>query len=395
MSASSHPRVRQLLESGQPVRIACFGDSITGVYYHSGGRRAWPEVLGIYLQQQYPDTPIEIINAGVSGHTSSQGLARMDADVLAHSPHLVVVMFGMNDIARSSVAEFEANLRVIIRRTTDQGGEVILMTPNYAYDMDPLRPVSLIAECAETMRRLGREFSVQVADAFAAFHAVHERGREEWMRLMSDPVHPNMRGHRLFAATAAEAISGRKVATTDLPPFAHRLPRLGRKARMGEPVKVVAMTPFDGLITPALQKLYPGLPVTVIPWDTKGKSIITLEQEVMQIGWSMYRENPALTEPDLFIVTTTDEASAVSREQFYRSFAMILNRAQSFGEPRWDCLIALPAVANPDLSEMQRNLAQLALDAALDKDLPIIQRLPDETSPAETLFADKLAALMV
>jgi len=39
--------VVKLLESGSaPVRIVGFGDSITGVYYHTGGRRAWCDMLG-------------------------------------------------------------------------------------------------------------------------------------------------------------------------------------------------------------------------------------------------------------------------------------------------------------------------------------------------------------
>ena len=140
--------------------------------------------------------------------------------------------------------------------------------------------------------------------------------------------------------------------------------------------------------------MFPDLSVTVVPWKTKGKSITELEQEVMQIGWTMYRENPSLTEPDLFIVTAPDNFFGVSPEQFYRSFAMILNRAQSFGKPRWDCLVALPSVINPDLSEDQRQLQQLALNAALDKDLPIMQRPPGETTATLDLLITKLKALL-
>lgn len=40
---------RLLSEARESVRIVCFGDSITGTYYHSGGRRAWPEMLQIAL----------------------------------------------------------------------------------------------------------------------------------------------------------------------------------------------------------------------------------------------------------------------------------------------------------------------------------------------------------
>ena len=51
--------VVELLESGsEPVRIVCFGDSITGVYYHTGGQRAWCAMLEIALQQLYPQAKL-------------------------------------------------------------------------------------------------------------------------------------------------------------------------------------------------------------------------------------------------------------------------------------------------------------------------------------------------
>lgn len=43
--------------------------------------------------------------AGISGNTTAAGLARIDKDVIARQPHLVEVMFGMNDVARVPLEE--------------------------------------------------------------------------------------------------------------------------------------------------------------------------------------------------------------------------------------------------------------------------------------------------
>src|SRR6187200_1498548 len=69
------------LASGEPTRIVCFGDSITGAYYHTGGERAWCDMLGIALTQIYPQARVEMVNAGISGQTTVQGLARIEKDV--------------------------------------------------------------------------------------------------------------------------------------------------------------------------------------------------------------------------------------------------------------------------------------------------------------------------
>jgi lysophospholipase L1-like esterase len=93
-------KTRQLLAAGkEPVRIVCIGDSITGVYFHTGGLRAYPEMLEIALQKIYPQAQVTVRNAGISGDTTKGALARLDRDVLTHKPHLVTVMFGMNDMA--------------------------------------------------------------------------------------------------------------------------------------------------------------------------------------------------------------------------------------------------------------------------------------------------------
>ena len=120
----------QLLESGQPVRIVCFGDSVTGVYYHTGNRRAWCDLVGLSLRQIYPGAHPEMINAGVSGNSTADGLRRMDTDVLRDQPQLVIAMFGLNDVVRVPPEVFRANLRQIVQRSRAAGAEVILMTPN-------------------------------------------------------------------------------------------------------------------------------------------------------------------------------------------------------------------------------------------------------------------------
>src|SRR5690606_5814812 len=114
----------------EPVRIVCFGDSITGVYYHTGSKRAWPELLGLALRQARPAAQLEVVNAGLSGNTTAQALARIERDVIAHQPHLVVAMFGMNDVARLPLRDFEANLARIADRCRAAGAEMVFCTPN-------------------------------------------------------------------------------------------------------------------------------------------------------------------------------------------------------------------------------------------------------------------------
>lgn len=72
----------------------------------------------------------DIINAGVGGDETADGIARISADVLAHSPDVCVVCFMTNDKkANVSVNDYKANLSDIIDTLQAASIKVVVMTP--------------------------------------------------------------------------------------------------------------------------------------------------------------------------------------------------------------------------------------------------------------------------
>jgi acyl-CoA thioesterase-1 len=71
---------------------------------------------------------ITVVNAGISGDTTAGGLARLERDVLARRPRLVVVALGVNDMLGRLPGERSLqNLRTITQRVRAQGADVILL----------------------------------------------------------------------------------------------------------------------------------------------------------------------------------------------------------------------------------------------------------------------------
>jgi len=378
------PKTVAALESGaQPVKIVCFGDSITGVYYHTGSRRAWCDMLGIALGRLYPQAKLEMINAGISGHTTAAGLQRIERDVLRHKPQLVVVMFGMNDVVRTPAETFRANLGEIVQKCRGVGAEVILCTPNSIYPVDPRRPIAQLAAFADIVRRVGAELKVPVADCYQAYEQLRARDRRAWVLLMSETIHPNMRGHKLFAEEVAQVISGRRVTLDDVPPPFPAIRQTLAQLAKGEPVRVVAMPPYDGLIEPALRELKSDARVEVTPWPVVGESLAGMDkwsQKIRQI------------KPDLVIVAVPADASAPDAEEFIRTYSWILNRSLNFGAPTWDCIAVLPSVAKPNLTAAERAAESLALEIIKGKDIGFISRAKGDRSPAAKIFTCWLRA---
>ena len=180
------PGITALLEAGaEPVRIVCFGDSITGVYYHTGGRRAYPDMVGIALGRIYPSAPVAVINSGISGNTTEAGLQRIESDVLARRPHLVTVMFGMNDVARLPAEAYQRNLHDIAAQCAGAGAEVVLCTPNSVYPEDDSRSMEALAQFAGIVREVAAARNLPVADCWRAYEDLRARDRRAWQLLLS------------------------------------------------------------------------------------------------------------------------------------------------------------------------------------------------------------------
>ena len=78
-------------------RILCYGDSNTD----GPDQGSWPEVLQEVLNQHraLAGRRYEVVNAGVGGYSSRQGMLRFQQEGKTYQPDLVIVSFGWNDVA--------------------------------------------------------------------------------------------------------------------------------------------------------------------------------------------------------------------------------------------------------------------------------------------------------
>lgn len=370
-------KVKAQLELGQePVRIVCFGDSVTGVYYHSGGRRAWSDMLGIALKKQYPKAQIEVFNAGISGNTTIAALGRIERDVIARKPNLVAMMFGLNDIADGNRQVYRENLKTMIHRCREAGAEVVLCTLNSVYPNQP-RPMPVVSEYSEIVREVARENAVPLADCFRAYEAVRSENPTAWKLLMNEDIHPGMEGHKLFAETVAKVISGKPVSLADVPPPTDALKFSLARLRAGQPVSVIAMPPYDRIVRDVLLELYPKAEVNVTTWPVSGDLSAMVE-------WAKGIRGK---QPNLVIAAVPANADAKNEEAYIRDYNWLLSWSTSFDQSRWDVLPILPTVTGPVAAE-ERPRADLAQRIITGHDLESIDRSKHDKRPAQQIVMD-------
>lgn len=116
--------------------ILVFGDSLSAGY---GVPRetAWVSLLQQQLQRSHPQ--YRVINASISGETSSGGVQRMAAALRQHQPAIVIIELGANDGLRGTPLKVtEKNLDTLIRQARAAKSKVLLLgmqlPPNYGSD---------------------------------------------------------------------------------------------------------------------------------------------------------------------------------------------------------------------------------------------------------------------
>ena len=179
---------------------------------------AYVELVGRAL-----GTGEKTVNAGVGGDTSTKMLARFDKDVAAHGPRIVLIMAGMNDAAyvdpgpaartepRIPLTEFTSNLKALVERVRQAGGQAILLTSSpmtraYIYQTMPFYQENDMNDgltpYVDATRRVAREAKACLADVFGEWTPLREH--RAWI---PDGIHPNAEGHRRIAAKVMEACS--------------------------------------------------------------------------------------------------------------------------------------------------------------------------------------------
>jgi acyl-CoA thioesterase I len=174
---------------GQGARvIVAFGDSLT-----SGPGLSREETYPALLQQRITREGREyrVINAGVSGDTSSEALLRFDA-ALVPDTRIVILAIGANDGLRGApVATVERNIATMIERAQSRGIAVLLCQ----MDAPPIGGLSYTIEFHRIYTRLAERYKVPLVP----FFLLGIIGNEELD--LDDSLHPNAAGHKVIADT--------------------------------------------------------------------------------------------------------------------------------------------------------------------------------------------------
>jgi len=136
MALPAHAQTAPTAEGSASRTVLVVGDSLSAEYGIKRGT-GWVPLLSARVSEQYPK--YQVVNASISGDTTSGGMARLPALLRQHAPAVVVLELGSNDALRGlSLTMTEQNLRAMTQAAKQAEAKVVIVgmqiPPNYGRD---------------------------------------------------------------------------------------------------------------------------------------------------------------------------------------------------------------------------------------------------------------------
>lgn len=173
----------------QAPKVLIVGDSLSAEYGLTRGT-GWVDHMA--QQAQRESMPVQLINASISGDTTSGGVTRLPSLLKLHQPHVVIIELGGNDALRGLDMNLtQSNLLTMIKASQATGAKVLVIAmqvpPNYGANY--LKQMSTAYEkvSKSTGAALNQQFLKGVAD---------DPDPLRWFQ--ADRIHPNEKAQPLM-----------------------------------------------------------------------------------------------------------------------------------------------------------------------------------------------------
>ena len=194
--------------SQKKTRVVFFGDSITQAGVNAGG---YIMRIDSMCKEEGKADSYEFVGAGIGGNKVYDLYLRIENDVLARNPDVVVIYVGVNDVWHKSSSgtgtdadKFEKFYQAIIDKLKAKNIKIILCTPAAIGEKtDFSNPQDGdMNEYSNIIRRIAKKNELRIVDlrkAFLDYNLKNNSDNNDRGILTTDRVHLNAKGNQLVA----------------------------------------------------------------------------------------------------------------------------------------------------------------------------------------------------
>ena len=198
------PHVQAALAAGKELTIVAFGSSSTEGSHASDMRHTYPAILQDELEAALPGAHVAVINRGIGGEDAPEMIVRLDADVLATHPILVIWQLGANSAMRGiDPGQFRAIVDDGVHRLEEAGADVILMD-NQRSPAVLASPIH--AQLDQALADVAHRYDARLFARGRLMELWQEAGHPYAEFLADDGVHHNDHGYACVAKALAQSM---------------------------------------------------------------------------------------------------------------------------------------------------------------------------------------------
>lgn len=200
----------------QKKRVIFFGDSITEAGVNPGGYIA---LLGDLVKQKGLENNFELQGAGIGGNKIYDLYLRVDDDVIAKKPDVVVIWVGVNDVWHKSMYgtgtdqdKFEKFYNGLIKKLKAANADVVICTPatigektDFTNSQD-----GDLNQYSQIIRGIAQKNNCRIVDLrkiFLDYNLANNKENKREGILTTDGVHLNEKGNVLVAGEMLKALT--------------------------------------------------------------------------------------------------------------------------------------------------------------------------------------------
>ncbi|MBP3348295.1 MAG: hypothetical protein J6L92_06000 [Clostridia bacterium] len=195
-----------ILAEKREFRVAFIGGSLTQGAGASKRDNRYTSRVTAYLNKRYPNTEFTEINAGIGGTPSAFGLFRFKADVLDKKPDMLFVEFAVNDGGNTSMYKYVEGILRAARRYDPKLPIVLLEAYSDELWCDATREKMHPTVVEHT--RIAEAYGAPVVYMGKALYEMIQGYGGDKTFFLTDAVHPNDDGYKVYADAVMTAIDG-------------------------------------------------------------------------------------------------------------------------------------------------------------------------------------------
>lgn len=206
---SAQSQLVRNLQSGTDQLVIVYGTSLSSENHG----KSWMQTVAGYFNEKYGDH-LNYCLTGKGGMWSTWGVQHLEDSVIAKSPNVVIIEFGINDAFekyKTSPELARLNLEYMIRRIklNNPACEIILQVMNMPIGKSAMLRPNLNAYY-EMYREFAKNKNLRLIDHYPNWQEILNQGEPEFLKHVPDGIHPNTEsGKNIIAPEIIKCLEGR------------------------------------------------------------------------------------------------------------------------------------------------------------------------------------------